>query len=199
MRPSNPAGTRPTSVAAVPAGAHPASTRLACHSYATWFLFARSLPVRDSCSFPQPSQSLLARGKVRPTRRARGTGGPPIGHPSGGFPEPSSLFLESISGLPTFKAKSHSIRLDIGSFRFLPVTEGQLVPDSLVPASLEACRLLMLAIGLVAIPVALLIEWLRPQPWSRSRTQTPDQKVVVTPTKSNSLVVKVTPRIKGIH
>jgi hypothetical protein len=58
---------------------------------------------------------------------------------------------------------------------------------------------MMLAIGLAAIPLALLIEWLCPLSSSRSRTHTSDKHVVVSPPKRNSFVVKVTPRIKGIH
>jgi hypothetical protein len=58
---------------------------------------------------------------------------------------------------------------------------------------------MMLAIGLAAIPLALLIEWLRPLSSSRSRTHTPDRQVVVPTTKPNPYAVKVTPRIKGIH
>ncbi|SIO45064.1 hypothetical protein SAMN05444166_4831 [Singulisphaera sp. GP187] len=38
-----------------------------------------------------------------------------------------------------------------------------------MPTSLEACRLAMLVIGIAAIPVALLIEWMLPS--SRSRRQ----------------------------
>jgi len=69
-----------------------------------------------------------------------------------------------------------------------------------MPTSLETCRLLMLAIGLVAIPLALLIEWLRPWSTSRSRGQTPIQPVDVMPKADRKrFVVKVTPRIKGIH
>ena len=70
-----------------------------------------------------------------------------------------------------------------------------------MPTSLEDCRLLMLAMGLGAIPLALFIEWLIPSssvhPRKRASNSSPsDQPQRSTPTR---FVVKITPKIKGIH
>lgn len=73
-----------------------------------------------------------------------------------------------------------------------------------MPTSLEACRLLMIVLGLAAIPLALVIEWLYLWASSRSRSRLrrkiQEPPVVVSPTaRPKKFVVKVTPRIKGIH
>jgi|GEM_PF-2497480 len=70
-----------------------------------------------------------------------------------------------------------------------------------MPNSLEECRLAMLAFGLMAIPVALIIEWASPRrlsPKGRSRS-TRHNSAGQPPARTAGYQVRVTPGIKSIH